>query len=283
MTFRLANVDDRAALVDGDDRLHDLESASGGLLGPDPMDAIARPDLLHEIAAGLSPTTASGSFPAAREERRVGPPVPRPRSCFAVGLNYPAHAAESNVAPPANPLVFTKFPSCLVGPDDDVELACATADWEVELVVVIGAGGRGIAASEAWGHVAGLTVGQDISDRALQFSAVPPHFDLGKSRDTYGPIGPVVVSPDLLATPDDLAIGCSVNGDVRQQDRTSSMIFDVGFLVSYLSGILTLHPGDLLFTGTPNGVGMASGSTLAPGDVITSTIEGIGTITNRCR
>ncbi len=282
MTFRLASVDGRASLLDADDAFHDLEAASGGRLGPDPTAAMARPDLLHEVAAALSPSTASGSFAAARREHRVGPPVPQPRSCFAVGLNYPAHAAESNVAPPANPLVFTKFPSCIVGPDDDVELACATADWEVELVVVIGTGGRGIAPSEAWDHVAGLTVGQDISDRALQFSAVPPHFDLGKSRDTYGPIGPVVVSTDHVADPNDLAIACSINDEVRQSDRTSSMIFDVPFLVSYLSDILTLAPGDLLFTGTPNGVGMASGTMLAPGDVITSTIEGIGTMTNRC-
>ncbi len=283
MTFRLANVDGRASLVDDDGSFHDLESASGGRLGPDPLAALASPDVLHAVGAALAPASAVGSFADAREAQRVGAPVPRPRSCFAVGLNYPAHAAEANVAPPANPLVFTKFPSCLTGPDADIDLGCATADWEVELVVVIGRGGRGIPRSDAWAHVAGLTVGQDISDRALQFSAVPPHFDLGKSRDTYGPTGPVVVSTDLVATPDDLALSCSVNDAVRQEDRTSSMIFDVPFLVSYLSDILTLHPGDLLFTGTPNGVGMASGSTLAPGDVITSTIEGIGTMVNRCR
>lgn len=283
MTFRLATIDGRASLVDDEGAHHDLEAVSSGRLGPDPMAALEDVAALHEVAAGLDPATAAGDFAAARAAQRVGPPVPRPRSCFAVGLNYPAHAAESNVAPPANPLVFTKFPSCLVGPDDDVELACTTADWEVELVVAIGPGGRDITASDAWGHVAGLTVGQDISDRTLQFSAVPPHFDLGKSRDTYGPIGPVLVSPDLVGAPDDLAIACSVNDEQRQADRTSSMIFDVSFLISYLSGILTLRAGDLIFTGTPNGVGMASGVFLAPGDVITSTIEGIGSMTNRCR
>lgn len=278
MAYTLANVDGRAALVAGE-HWYDLAVMTGDELVADPMMALADADRLAELTERPAEHEPAGRL----DTTGLGAPVPRPRNVFAVGLNYQAHADEGSMEVPDNPLVFTKFPSCLVGPDDDVELACSTADWEVELVVVIGAGGRGIAASEAWGHVAGLTVGQDISDRALQFSAVPPHFDLGKSRDTYGPTGPVVVSTDLLADPDDLAIACSVNGDVRQQDRTSSMIFDVGFLVSYLSEILTLHPGDLLFTGTPNGVGMASGSTLAPGDVITSTIEGIGAMANRCR
>lgn len=283
MTFRLATIDRRAVLVDDEQAFHDLATLSGGHLDPDPMLAFGRLDVVHELAAGLNPASAAGDFDRARSEGRVGPPVPRPRSCFAVGLNYPAHAAESNVAPPANPLVFTKFPTCIVGPDDEVDLACSTADWEVELVVVIGAGGRHIGREDAWSRVAGLTVGQDISDRALQFSAVPPHFDLGKSRDTYGPTGPVVVSVDSFATPDDLAIECLVNGEVRQSDQTSAMIFDVPFLVSYLSDILTLQPGDLIFTGTPNGVGMALGETLKPGDVITSSIEGIGAMENRCR
>jgi 2,4-diketo-3-deoxy-L-fuconate hydrolase len=184
---------------------------------------------------------------------------------------------------PENPLVFTKFPSCLAGATDDVILGGSTDDYEAELVVVIGRGGRHIDRAAAWDHIGGLTVGQDFSDRSLQFAAEPPHFDLGKSRDTYGPIGPLVASSDSFSDPNDLAVQCEVNGEPRQDDRTFNLIFDVPTLVSYLSGILTLMPGDLIFTGTPDGVGAASQRFLRDGDVITTTIEGIGTMTNRCR
>ena len=148
---------------------------------------------------------------------------------------------------------------------------------------MIGRGGRNIGREDAWNHVGGLTAGQDVSDRALQFAAEPPHFDLGKSRDTYGPIGPVVVSTDSFDDPGDLLITCDVNGERRQEDRTSNLLFDVPALVSYLSDILSLHPGDLIFTGTPEGVGAASLRFLVDGDVITTTIEGIGTMTNPCQ
>lgn len=277
--FRFATIAGRAALVDGGGGWHDLERVSGGRLGADPMAALAEGAALHELAADLDPDRADGPVAGAD----VGPPVPRPRSAFGIGLNYLDHAAEAKIEPPANPLVFAKWPSCIVGPHDDVELRSQAADYEVELVVVIGRAGRDIPAERAWDHVLGLTVGQDISDRALQFAARPPHFDLGKSRDTYGPIGPVLVSPDAVDDPTDLALTCDVNGERRQDDRTSNLIFGVAELIAYLSAALTLGPGDLIFTGTPSGVGMASGTALAPGDVITSTIEGIGTMTNRCR
>jgi 2-keto-4-pentenoate hydratase/2-oxohepta-3-ene-1,7-dioic acid hydratase in catechol pathway len=202
---------------------------------------------------------------------------------FAVGLNYRSHADEADMKVPDTPLIFTKFPSCLAGPTDPVILGGSTDDYEAELVVVIGRAGRDIRHADAWGHVGGLTVGLDISDRALQFAAEPAHFDLGKSRDTYGPIGPVVVSTDSFADPGDLLINCDVNGEQRQEDRTSNLIFDIPTLISYLSGILSLSAGDLIFTGTPEGVGAASLRFLGDGDVITTTIEGIGTLTNRCR
>ncbi len=130
--------------------------------------------------------------------------------------------------------------------------------------------------------MAGLTAGQDISDRALQFAANPPHFDLGKSRDGYGPIGPVLVSPDSFADCDDIALECRVNGEVRQSATTAQLIHDVPALIAYISAILTLSPGDLIFTGTPEGVGVTSGNLLRPGDVIETTLAGIGTMTNRC-
>jgi 2-keto-4-pentenoate hydratase/2-oxohepta-3-ene-1,7-dioic acid hydratase in catechol pathway len=202
---------------------------------------------------------------------------------FAVGLNYRSHAEEADMELPQTPLIFTKFPSCLAGPNDPVILGGSTDDYEAELVVVIGRGGRDITPGQAWDHVGGLTAGQDISDRRLQFAAKPPHFDLGKSRDTYGPIGPVVVSTDSFPTPGDLLITCEVNGERRQDDRTSNLVFDIPALISYLSGILTLSPGDLIFTGTPEGVGAASLRFLVDGDVISTTVEGIGTLTNRCR
>ncbi|HEX9259803.1 MAG TPA: fumarylacetoacetate hydrolase family protein [Acidimicrobiales bacterium] len=278
MPFRLANVAGRAALVDASDQWYDLERVTAGRLGPDPMDVLADTDALHEVAARLDALSAGGSLLDAALEA----PVPRPRNVFGVGLNYRTHAAESGVEVPTTPVVFGKFPSCVAGPGHAVELRSATADWEVELVVAIGRPGRDIAEADAWDHVAGLTVGQDISDRVLQFAAKPAHFDLGKSRDGYGPIGPVLVSPDAVADRDALSLSCSVNGHAKQADSTASLIFSVPQLVAYLSGVMTLSSGDLIFTGTPAGVGVASRTFLQPGDVIESTIEGIGTLVTRC-
>jgi 2-keto-4-pentenoate hydratase/2-oxohepta-3-ene-1,7-dioic acid hydratase in catechol pathway len=277
MGFRLANIEGRAALVNGDD-WHDLEQASNGAMGVDPMAAVADHRRLHEIASVLDDRPADGALAGTV----LGPPVPEPRNSFGIGLNYSSHVAEADMEPPDVPLVFTKFPSCIVGPTADIELRSATADYEAELVVVIGDGGRDISVGDAWDHVAGLTIGQDISDRALQFAAAPPHFDLGKSRDTYGPIGPVLVSPDLLADRDALPITCDVNGDRRQDDTTASLIFDVPTLIAYLSSIITLAPGDLVFTGTPDGVGGVKGLFLEAGDVVATTIAGIGELENRC-
>jgi 2-keto-4-pentenoate hydratase/2-oxohepta-3-ene-1,7-dioic acid hydratase in catechol pathway len=280
MTFRLASVSGRATLVDGD-ALHDLEGCSGGAFGPDPMAAVAGHVRLHEIAAGLAGREPTGALAGAA----LDAPVPRPTNVFAIGLNYRSHAAEAGMAhdtTPDVPLVFTKFPSCISAPDTDVALESDTVDHEVELVVAIGTGGKDIAEGDAWDHVAGVTIGQDISDRALQFAATPPHFDLAKSRDTYGPIGPVLVSTDAFDDPDDLTLTCDVDGERRQHASTRDMIFPVPALIAYLSSILTLSPGDLIFTGTPAGVGMATGRYLVPGAVITSTIDGVGTITNRC-
>jgi 2-keto-4-pentenoate hydratase/2-oxohepta-3-ene-1,7-dioic acid hydratase in catechol pathway len=277
MGFRLATVDERAALVD-DSSYYDLATVTVGELGPDPVQAIASGAVLHELADRLTALEPTGAL----ADVTLGPPVPRPRDSFAIGLNYRSHVAEADMEVPEVPLVFTKFPSCIVGPTADIELRSATADYEAELVVVIGTAGRDIDAGQAWDHVAGLTVGQDISDRALQFAAEPPHFDLGKSRDTYGPIGPWLVSPDLLDDPNALAITCDVNGDRRQDATTAQLIFDVPALIAYISSIVTLAPGDLIFTGAPDGVGATQGLFLQPGDVVTTTIEGLGTMVNRC-
>ena len=287
MGFRLANVADRAVLVEGDEyfdvaELSDELSAElgDGRLGPDPMQAIAAPGVLADLSAALR---SIGRVPTGSiRDVVLGPPVPRPQKVFAIGLNYDAHAKENGRDPSTSPVVFTKFPSCLVGPTHDVEMRGDGCDYEVELVVVIGRGGKDIAPERAWDHVVGVMAGQDISDRPAQMAATPPHFSLGKSFDTFGPTGPVLVSTDLLADRDDLRVTTAVNGEVRQDGRTSDMIFDVPTLISFLSHITTLCTGDLIFTGTPEGVGVAQGRFLADGDVITTTIEGIGTMTNRC-
>jgi 2,4-diketo-3-deoxy-L-fuconate hydrolase len=279
VTFRFANVEGRSALVDSDGRWFDASRLSRGVISADPMDGWLQQDELHRTSATIPDAAPDGNI----SDADVRPPIPSPRSVFAVGLNYRSHAAESNMKLPEVPLIFTKYPSCLVGPTDTVVLGGSTDDYEAGLVVVIGRGGRDIRHEDAWDHVGGLTVGQDISDRALQFAADPAHFDLGKSRDTYGPIGPVAVSPDSFADPSDLLITCDINGERRQKDRTSNLIFDVPSLISYLSSILTLRPGDRIFTGTPEGVGAASLRFLSDGDVITTTVDGIGMMTNRCQ
>ncbi|MEM9562693.1 MAG: fumarylacetoacetate hydrolase family protein [Actinomycetota bacterium] len=278
MPFRFATVSGRSALV-ADDRWYDLETVTGGGVPADPMAALTDATALDQASATLADAEPGGAL----ADADLGSPVPAPTNAFGIGLNYRTHAEESNMEPPAVPLVFAKFPSCIVGPNDDVELRCTTADWEVELVAVIGQSGRDIPAERAWDHVLGLTVGQDISDRALQLSSKPPHFDLGKSRDTYGPMGPFLVSTDSFDDPTDLAITCDINDERKQDDRTTSLLFSVAELVAYLSAALTLQTGDVIFTGTPAGVGAATRTFLEPGDVITSTVEGIGTMTNRCR
>lgn len=279
MTFRFANVDGRAALVDDAEQWYDLERLTDGAAGPDPMAALLNPDALHAASAGLGDATPDGALDSAN----LGAPVPTPRNVFGIGLNYRPHAEESNMELPKRPLVFGKFTSCIVGPTAEIELRSETADWEVELVVVIGKPGRDIAAADAWDHVLGVSVGQDISDRRLQMASKPPHFDLGKSRDTYGPMGPVLVSTDSFDDPTDLAISCDINGERKQEDRTTSLIFTVAELIEYLSQVMTLETGDTIYTGTPAGVGAASQTFLKPGDVITSTVEGIGTMVNTCR
>jgi 2,4-didehydro-3-deoxy-L-rhamnonate hydrolase len=275
--FRLAHVRGRAALLD-DLHWFDLAALAGDESMRDPMTAIARHAELHELAARLPGAQPGGAI----AEEVLGVCVPRPQKVFAIGLNYRAHAEETNATLPPSPLTFTKFPSCLAGPTATIELSGDRVDWEVELVVVIGTGGRHIAAADAWSHVAGLTLGQDISDRVVQRLGTPPQFSLGKSFDGYGPIGPAVVSVDAFANPDDVELWCDVAGERMQHSRTSDLIFDVPTLVSYLSSICTLVPGDLIFTGTPSGVGAGRDRYLRSGETIDSGAEVIGALHNRC-
>ena len=278
MPFTLANIDNRACLVHGDN-FYDLNRITQDAIGSDPMSALSDIDALHQVSSALPNNEPDGSL----SDAKLGAPVPKPRNSFGVGLNYKDHAEESKMDLPESPVIFSKFPSCIAGPFDDVELRATSGDYEAELVVVIGRITRDVIAEDAWEHVAGVTAGQDISDRRLQLGARPPQFGLGKSRDTYGPTGPLLVSPDSFANADDLQLTCEINGDPRQDARTSSLIFDVPYLVSYLSEVMTLVPGDLIFTGTPSGVGMPDKRFLVAGDVITTTVEGVGTMVNICR
>ena len=274
--MKIANCNGRAALVLGDE-IADVAAASDGAFGPDPMSVYADWDAFVSFAAGV--VAGTGPF----VEAQLGNPVPAPRQVFAIGLNYRTHAEESGMQVPGVPATFTKFPACLNGPFDDVELSAATVDWEVELVAVIGRRADRVAEADGWSHVAGLTVGQDISDRQLQFAA-GSQFSLGKSRRGYGPLGPCVVTVDEFANPDDLGLGCSIDGETMQDARTSDLIFNVPRLVAELSAVLPLLPGDIIFTGTPAGVGAARQPPrfLQPGQTLESWIEGIGTIRNRC-
>jgi 2-keto-4-pentenoate hydratase/2-oxohepta-3-ene-1,7-dioic acid hydratase in catechol pathway len=201
---------------------------------------------------------------------------------FAIGMNYRDHAAEAGLPIPDRPAAFTKFPTCLAGPHADVTLPSPAVDWEVELVVVIGTRAYRVTEGNAWRHVAGLTVGQDLSERVVQWSA-GGQFSLGKSFPGFGPMGPALVTPDELHDPDDLEIGCRVNGDTVQKSRTSDMVFGVARLIAELSAVLPLLPGDVIFTGTPAGIGATRSPArfLQPGDVLTSWIEGLGELRNR--
>ena len=274
--MKLANVDGRAAVV-LPEGIADLETASRGRLGPGLAEAYDRWEEVLEVGAGL--TTPTGPL----QEAALRNPAPEPRQVLAIGLNYRSHAEESGIALPEVPATFTKFPVSLSGPFDDIELAAPNVDWEVELVAVIGRRAHRVDEADAWSYVAGLTVGQDISDRTLQFAA-GAQFSLGKSRPGYAPMGPWLVTPDELADPDDLALGCSVDGETVQDARTSDLVFSVPRLVAELSAVLPLLPGDVVFTGTPGGVGFTRTPPrwLQPGNVLETWIEGIGTIRNRC-
>jgi 2,4-didehydro-3-deoxy-L-rhamnonate hydrolase len=281
--MRIANLSGRLVVVSGDpgaEVVYDVERHSGGRFGPDPQ---AVYDDWAEFVAWAG--TAAWEDGSRVDFDALGAPIPRPRQVLAVGLNYRDHAAESGLpVPEGEPPIFTKFPSCITGPRGEVALPPGGhTDWEVELVVVIGKTARQVAIGDALDHVAGYTVGQDISERILQLAAQPPQFSLGKSLPGFGPVGPWVVTLDELADPNDLALSCAINGEVVQDSRTSALIFSVPALIVKLSAAMTLLPGDIIFTGTPAGVGLGRTPPrwLTDGDVLTTQIEGIGQLRHR--
>lgn len=269
--MRLANLAGRSIVVVEGGAV-DVERASAGRFSADPQAVYERWDDFRDwiASATLSPVPF--------DERRLGAPVPLPRQVFAIGLNYRAHAEESGMSIPDAPSVFTKYVTALTGPQGQIDLVEGDVDWEVELVVVIGREAFQVADEDAWSHVAGLTIGQDLSERRRQLAGGVPQFSLAKSHPGFAPTGPWLVTPDELEDPDDLSIRCSVNGEEVQDGRTSDLIFSVPRLVSELSRVLPLLPGDLIFTGTPAGVGMGRTPAryLQDGDVLVTEIEGIG-------
>ena len=274
--MKLANLYGRAVLVIEGGAL-DVETASGGAFGPDPQ-------ALFDDWAGFRDwaDSAIGSgepFDVAALEA----PVPRPRQVFAIGVNYTEHAAEAGYPADSVPVTFTKFPTAIVGPSHVVELPSAHVDWEVELVVAIGTRSVRVQAAEAWDHIAGVTIGQDLSERTVQEIGTKPQFSLAKSFPGFGPTGPWLVTPDELPDRDDLAIGCVLDGEQLQDGRTSLMVYRVPQLIERLSAILPLLPGDLIFTGTPAGVGNARTPKrfIQPGNILVSSIEGVGELTTR--
>jgi len=270
--MRIANLSGRLSLVVGGLAI-DVAEASGGTFGPDVQ-------AVYQGFAAFRSWAQDATLPPGQpfDPRDLGAPAPSPRQLFAIGLNYREHARESGFTPPPSPAVFTKFVSSITGPVTEVELPDGQVDWEVELVVVIGAGGRGIAAENAWSHVAGLTVGQDISERILQRIGAAPQFSLAKSYPGFTPMGPWLVTPDELSNHDDVELTCAIDGELVQKGRSRELIFPVPQLIAQLSAVLPLLAGDVIYTGTPAGVGMGRTPRrfLRPGETITSSITGIG-------
>ncbi len=212
------------------------------------------------------------------------PPVPDPRKIVCLGLNYRDHAAETNAQIPKDPILFSKYATALVGHGDAIVLPAVSheVDYEAELVIVIGRGGRHIKEADAMLHVAGYTVGHDVSARDWQLKKDGKQWMVGKTFDTFAPTGPALVTADEVADPHRLAIKLRLNGQTMQDSNTSQMIFSVPQVVAYLSQVFTLEPGDLIFTGTPPGVGMARKPPvfLKHGDVVEVEIEKLGVLRN---
>jgi 2-keto-4-pentenoate hydratase/2-oxohepta-3-ene-1,7-dioic acid hydratase in catechol pathway len=232
-------------------------------------------------AAGLAKLAAldTASLPAVSGDPRLGPPVAHMKNFVCIGLNYADHAAETGAAIPKEPIIFLKSLGALCGPNDDVEIPknSQKTDWEVELAIIIGTRAKNISEAEALDYVAGYAVCNDVSEREFQIER-GGQWDKGKGCDTFGPLGPWLVTKDEVPDPQDLAMFCEVDGHRYQDGSTRTMIFGVEKVVSYVSQFITLHPGDVITTGTPPGVGMGQKPPvyLKPGQTIRLGIAGLG-------
>ncbi|MES3000969.1 MAG: fumarylacetoacetate hydrolase family protein [Pseudomonadota bacterium] len=262
---------EKPGLLDTAGRVRDLsglvEDIHPRLLSPAGLRA------LRAVDADLLPVVAGSP--------RMGMPWTGAGKFIAVGLNYLDHANEAGMAVPKEPILFTKAITCLQGPDDDVVLPLASVktDWEVELGVVIGSTARNVSQERALDHVAGYCVVNDVSEREWQIERSNGQWDKGKGFDTFGPVGPALVTADEVPDPQALRLWLDVNGERMQTGSTATMIFPVAHLVSYISRFITLMPGDLIATGTPPGVGMGMKPPkfLRAGDEVALGIEGLGT------
>jgi len=277
---RIANLNGRAALALEGGFL-DIAEASNGRFPSSVVDVLAHLDAVRTWSEqfGGADLTESQLNDLASDER-LATVIERPRQIFAIGLNYRLHAAEMGLANPETPMVFTKFASSLAGQHAQVPVVSSATDWEAELVVVIGAETSHVSVDNALDVVAGYSVGQDISDRALQMKGSPAQFSLGKSWRNFAPVGPWITTADVVPNPNDLGIRCDISGTRFQDSTTEDMVFTVAEIISYLSGVVTLYPGDLIFTGSPVGVGQGQHPQrfLSVGDTITTSIEGLGTL-----
>ena len=269
---------ERPGLLDAEGRVRDLSAHVDDIAGP-----VLLPDSLAKLAE-LDP----GSLPLVagtpQVDLRLGPCVGRIGKFICIGLNYADHAAETGATIPAEPIVFNKWTSAVVGPDDAIEIPRGShkTDWEVELGVVIGKGGKYIEEKDALDHVAGYCVVNDVSEREFQMERGGT-WDKGKGCDTFGPIGPWLVTPDEIADVGNLAMWLEVDGKRYQDGSTATMIFGVAHIVSYLSRFMSLQPGDVISTGTPPGVGLGQKPPvyLKGGETIRLGIAGLGTQTQK--
>jgi 2,4-didehydro-3-deoxy-L-rhamnonate hydrolase len=267
---------ERPAVIDEQGAVHDLSGLTvdidGAFLAAGGLDAAAQALAAGELPALNDPGDGTG--------QRLGAPIARPSAVICVGMNYAAHAAESGSAPPTKTVVFFKHPNTVVGPFDDVLLppGSTKTDWEVELGVVIGKRARYLSSpSEALAHVAGYTVSNDVSEREFQIELSGGQWSKGKSSETFNPLGPWLVPASQVGDGSGLGLRSFVNGEPRQDSTTADMIFDVAQLVYDLSQYLVLEPGDLLNSGTPQGVGLGGKFPyLAAGDVMELEIDGLG-------
>lgn len=261
---------EKPGLLDGEGRIRDLSG-----LVPD-----ITPDLLHGEGLARLKAVDPESLPLVEGEPRLGTPVNGSRKFIAIGLNFADHAAESGLPEPTEPVVFTKAITCLTGPNDEVMIPRGSekTDWEVELGIVIGRAASYVEQAQALDHVAGYVLINDVSERAFQTERGGT-WDKGKGCDTFGPVGPWVVTADEVGDPQDLDMWLDLNGKRMQTGNTRTMIFGVAEIVSYVSQFMTLEPGDLITTGTPPGVGLGQKPEpfyLKPGDVMTLGIEKLG-------
>ncbi len=266
---------EKPGLLDAGGVIRDLSAHVGDIAG----EALSDEGL--ERLRALDPA----SLPAVDAGVRHGPCVAGTGKFICIGLNYADHAAESGLAVPPEPVIFMKATSAIVGPNDDVAIPRGSekTDWEVELGVVIGRKAKYVSEAEAMDHVAGYCVVNDVSERAFQTERAG-QWTKGKSSDTFGPTGPWLVTRDEVADPQKLKMWLTVNGETRQDGSTATMVYGVAFLVSYLSQFMSLHPGDIISTGTPPGVGMGMKppTYLKAGDVMALGIEGLGEQRQTC-